>query len=105
MQVCELGELHKHLLVVKLEQPLQLGQVVALRVRQRLVRIQLVLVVVLPVRTQLVLVVVSLEQKPLRQLFQSSQDVLPLQLLYQLLHQLQEVFQQLVKEFLYQPCL
>jgi hypothetical protein len=57
------------------------------------------------VRTQLVLVVVSLEQKPLRQLFQSSQDVLPLQLLYQLRHQLQEEFQQLVKEFLYQPCL
>jgi hypothetical protein len=78
----------------------QLVLVVALQVLQ-----QLVLVVALQVLQQLVLVVVSLEQKPLRQLFQSSQDVLPLQLLYQLRHQLQEEFQQLVKEFLYQPCL
>jgi hypothetical protein len=94
---------------VKLVQPLQLVQVVVsvqtqLLVRQRLVRIQLELVVVLQVLQQLELVVVSLEPKPLRQPFRLSQDVLLLQQLYQLRHQLQEVFQQLVKEFQYQPC-
>jgi hypothetical protein len=66
--------------------------------------LQLVQVVVLLVRTQLVQLVVSLEQKPLRQPFRSSQDVLPLPQLYQLQHQLQEEFRQLVKEFQYQPC-
>jgi type I site-specific restriction endonuclease len=78
--------------------------VVALRVWQRLVQQQLVLVVELQVLQQLVLVVVSLEQKPIRQQLRLIQDVLPLQQSYQLRHQLQEEFQQLVKEFQYQPC-
>jgi hypothetical protein len=100
MQVCELGELHKHRQVVKL---VQLQQLVPAAVslaglepvppeRKSLVR------------TQLVLVVVSLEQQPLRQQFRLIQDVLPLQQLYQLQRQSQEEFQQLVKEFQYQPC-
>jgi hypothetical protein len=89
---------------------LQLVQVVELLVRLQLVqeevslvRQQLVLVVVSLVRQQLVLVVALLEQKQLRT-HRLIQDVLPLQPLYQLRHQLQAEFQQLVKEFLCQPC-
>jgi hypothetical protein len=50
------------------------------------------------------LVLVLLGLKLLQLKIQSNQDVLLLQQLYQLRHQLQEVFQQLVKEFQYQPC-
>jgi hypothetical protein len=103
MQVCEQGESHKHQLVVKPVQPLQLVQVVVSGQTQLLVRTQLVQVVALLVRTQLVLAVVLLEQKQLRT-HRLIQDVRPLQQLYQLRHQLQEVFPQLVKEFQYQPC-
>jgi hypothetical protein len=96
MQVCELGELHKHLLVVKLA--LQQLVLEAVWVQTRLlVRPQLV-------RPQLVLAVVLLEQKQLRT-HRLIQDVLLLQQLYQLRHQLQEEFRQPVKEFQYQPCL
>jgi hypothetical protein len=71
---------------------------------QQLVRQQLVPAVALLVLQLLVLGVVLLEQKRLRQQLRLIQDVLPLQQSYQLRHQLQEEFQQLVKEFLYQPC-
>jgi hypothetical protein len=46
----------------------------------------------------------QLEQKSLRRTLQSIQDVHQLEQLYQLQHRLQEEFQLLVKEFLYQPC-
>jgi predicted nucleic acid-binding protein len=71
---------------------------------QQLVRQQLVPAVALLVLQLLVLGVVLLEQKRLRQQLRLIQDVLPLQQLYQLRHQLQEEFQQLVKGFQYQPC-
>jgi hypothetical protein len=50
------------------------------------------------------LVLVLMGLKLLQLKIQSNQDVLLLQQLYQLRHQLQEEFQQLVKESQYQPC-
>jgi hypothetical protein len=84
---------------------------VKLALRQQLVpevvllaRTQLVTEVVSLVRQQLVQVVELQVQRRLRQRFQLIQDALPLQLLYQLQHQLLEVFRQLVKEFQCQLC-
>jgi hypothetical protein len=71
---------------------------------QRLVLQQLVPAVALLVLQLLVLVLVPLGLKLLRQQLRLIQDVHQLEQLYQLQHRLQEEFQQLVKEFLYQPC-
>jgi hypothetical protein len=105
MLICELGELHKHRQVVKLVQLRQLVPEAVSLVRTQLVpeAVSLVRTQLVPEAVSLVLVVELLEQKQIRT-HRLIQDVLPLQQLYQLQRQSQEEFQQLVKEFQYQPC-
>jgi hypothetical protein len=88
MQVCELAELHKHQLVVKLALLQLVPEVVSLVPEVvSLVRQPLVPEVELRVRQPLVPEVELQGQRLLRQRFQLIQDALPLQLLYQLRHQ------------------
>jgi hypothetical protein len=81
-------------------------QAVVLLALELLVQQQRVQAVELAQKRQLQVqqVVESPEQRPLHLQHRSIQDAHRLEQLYQLRHQLQEEFQQLVKEFQYQPC-
>jgi hypothetical protein len=83
----------------------QLAQVVvSLVLKQQVQQLLAQVVELVQTRQQVLPVQVLLEQKPLHLPRRLIQDVHRLEQLYQLQHQLQEEFQQLVKEFQYQPC-